>query len=227
MLSQATPILTISVLNKGYRDGDTFAQVLQGVDLQVHAGTSLALTGPSGCGKSTLLNLIAGMLAPDAGQIVLQGERPLALHCLKERERTRTRRQFMGYIHQFFNLVPTLTVLENVRLPATLNQLDDSHGRALNLLGEFGLDRYVDKYPHNLSGGEQQRVAVARALVHEPILLLADEPTGNLDAGNAERVADTLFAAAKTRGTAVILATHNEQIAQRAQHRLRLDAAVP
>ncbi len=214
----------VNNLAKQYRDGDATTVVFTDLSFTVDAGVSMALTGPSGSGKSTLLNVLAGLLTADEGEVILRSSSGvIAVHKLDARARTRMRRRHVGYVHQFFNLVPTLTVLENISLPAVLNGIGDATERALRLLKDFGLDTHVDKFPEDLSGGEQQRVAVARAMVHDPDLLLADEPTGNLDAVNSEHVSEQLFAAARERGIALIVATHNEQMAARADEWLRLD----
>ena len=143
---------------------------------------------------------------------------------MSERERTIFRRQHIGYVHQFFNLVPTLTVWENVALPASLNQISDGRERSLALLSEFGLDGRADAFPDVLSGGEQQRVAVARALVIDPLVVLADEPTGNLDRANTEIVSSLLFGACKSNGTTLVIATHSDDVAAQADEHLRLGA---
>ncbi len=212
-------------LHKSFRDGDVQIDVLRQVCFTLAAGESMAVTGASGSGKSTLLNILAGTLTPDSGEVYLTvaGQR-LAWHSASTNQRTRTRRRHIGYVHQFFNLIPTLTVAENVRLPGRLNRRRDLDARALELLRQFGLEQRLHVFPETLSGGEQQRVAVARALLLQPALILADEPTGNLDQANSRQVADLLFAAAQASGSALVVATHSEQIAARAQHRLRMDA---
>ena len=200
--------------------------VLRDLCFSVDAGRSLAVTGPSGSGKSTLLNLLAGLLVPDGGdiQLRLEGE-PVDLGRASESQRTAIRRRHIGYVYQFFNLVPTLTSLENVRLPARLNQRKDLDQHARELLIRFGLADRLDVYPEVLSGGEQQRVAVARALVLSPPLLLADEPTGNLDAANTGQVADLLFESARQLNVSLVIATHNADVAARADEQLILGQA--
>ncbi len=216
-------VVKVSDLSKSYVDGDSRIDVLRGVVLKLDAGESMAITGPSGSGKSTLLNILAGTIPVDAGEILFRfdGDK-LAWHSATERVKTRVRRRHIGYVHQFFNLIPTLTVLENVTLPAHLNKRRHLQDRAGELLTRFGLGHRLDVFPETLSGGEQQRVAVARALVCQPALLLADEPTGNLDAVNSAQVAELLFATARESGAALIVATHNEQVANQAQHHLHL-----
>ena len=203
-------------------EGATRRWVLRHVDLTVGHRETVALLGPSGSGKSTLLNLLGGLIAADEGAIRLNltdadgREREVAVHDLSEAERVAYRRRHIGFVFQFFNLVPTLTVAENVLLPLELNQRPELAGAALQRLDDLGIGAVHDRFPDQLSGGEQQRAAVARALAHHPPLLLADEPTGNLDAANAERVVACLWEAAQRAGAALVLATHSERIAQRA-----------
>lgn len=218
--------LIVDGVSKSYLDGDRQVSVLKRLSLSLDGGRSLAVTGPSGSGKSTLLNLLAGLLTPDEGTMRLTtGDQEFDLGISKETQRTAVRRQYIGYVYQFFNLVPTLTVLENVRLPARLNQRRDLDEHARELLIRFGLSQRLDVYPEVLSGGEQQRVAVARALVLSPPLLLADEPTGNLDAANTEQVADLLFNTASQLNVSLVIATHNADVAARADEELQLGTA--
>lgn len=217
--------LILNGVSKSYSDGDKQVEVLRDLSISIDAGQSIAVTGPSGSGKSTILNLLAGLLTPDAGSIQLSiGQRTINLDSATERERTAVRRQHIGYVYQFFNLVPTLTVFENVCLPARLNKRRELDDHAAALLKRFGLENRFYTYPEVLSGGEQQRVAVARALVMSPPLLLADEPTGNLDAANTEQVTDLLFETARELGVTLVIATHNIEIAARADLQLKLGA---
>ena len=210
-------ILEVTGLGKTYADGRGRRRVLQDVHLELGPGEVVALRGPSGSGKTTLLNLVAGLVEPDAGRIRLTaGGRALALDELDEAARTAARRAHMGYVFQFFNLVPTLTVRENVLLPLELNRRDDLAPRALERLAGLGLADRHDAFPGELSGGERQRVAIARALAHEPVLVLADEPTGNLDADNADRVAALLWEEVRRLGSALVIATHDGDVAARA-----------
>ena len=210
-------------LGKSFSDGDKTIEVLQELSFDLDQGQSLAVTGPSGSGKSTLLNILAGLVAVDEGEVNLHlGNNTFALRQASERARTRMRRRYIGYIYQFFNLVPTLTVLENVCLPARLNKRKDLDPQARNLLVGFGLGERFNVFPEVLSGGEQQRVAVARALLMQPPLILADEPTGNLDATNSEHVASLLFDSARQMGVSLVIATHSDRIASRADQHLRL-----
>lgn len=208
---------------KSFHDGERTNRVLSDVSLTLEAGASMALTGPSGSGKSTLLNLIAGLLPVDEGQVeITSAGQPFRLDLLAEHERTLCRRRHIAYIHQFFNLVPTLTVLENVALPGHLNRNQPVRDRCLQMLARFGLADAADRFPERLSGGEQQRVAVARSLLSEATLLLADEPTGNLDHANAQVVAAALFDAAREEGMGLMVATHSPTVAALAQQQLQL-----
>ncbi|MFB0968614.1 MAG: ATP-binding cassette domain-containing protein, partial [Pseudomonadales bacterium] len=175
-----------------------------------------------------LLNLLAGLLELDSGDITLAlKDESFSYRTANERSRTMLRRQHIGYVYQFFNLVPTLTVLENVRLPARLNNRRDLERHASTLLGEFGLSDRLNDFPDRLSGGEQQRVAVARALLLKPPLLLADEPTGNLDAENSSHVADLLFSSCREQNISLVLATHSNEVAAMADTQLQLDRQSP
>ena len=210
-------------VHKGFGDGARHRRVIDDFSLEVAAGESVALCGPSGSGKSTLLNLMAGLLAVDAGTLTLRCDGSSHdLSRLGESERTALRRRAVGYVFQFFNLVPTLTVLENVALPLALNKLGQRLPEARQRLKALGLGDRLDAYPETLSGGEQQRVAIARALAHEPAIVLADEPTGNLDARHSEQVADALFAEARRLGSALVVATHSAAVAERADRIVEL-----
>ena len=215
--------IRISRVRKGFGDGASYRRVIDEFSLEVAAGESVALCGPSGSGKSTLLNLMAGLLPVEAGTLRLSHDGcSHELSQLGESERTALRRRAIGYVFQFFNLVPTLTVLENVALPLALNRLGQHLPEAQQRLAFLGLGDRLDAYPETLSGGEQQRVAIARALVHEPSIVLADEPTGNLDARHSERVADALFAEARRLGSALVVATHSAAVAERADRIVEL-----
>ena len=194
------------------------------VEFKAESGRTTALWGPSGSGKSTLLNLMAGILVPDEGTVLFHDANgdTLDVSSAPERRRVRFRRRHLGFIFQFFNLVPTLTVAENVILPLELNRLPGRSG-ALARLETLGLGHCADRFPDTLSGGEQQRVAIARALAHEPAFVLADEPTGNLDGDNAERVTDLLWQETQRAGCALVVATHNQRIADRADEVIALD----
>ena len=216
--------LTVSGVGKCFADGDEGRWVLRDVDFAVEAGETLALCGPSGSGKSTLLNLLAGIALPDAGTVRFEAppDAPFMVSSASERRRVRFRRRRLGFVFQFFNLVPTLTATENVLLPLELNGLLDRRDAALARLDELGVGHCAGRFPETLSGGEQQRVAIARALAHGPPVLLADEPTGNLDARSAAVVIDALWDAVKADECAMVVATHNDRIAARADRVVEL-----
>jgi putative ABC transport system ATP-binding protein len=200
-------------VSRTYREGEGERIVLRGVDLAIGRGEFAVLVGRSGSGKSTLLNLVSGIDAPTAGEVLIEGT---AITRLGERERTLFRRRHIGFIFQFFNLVPTLTVAENLQLPLALLGRDAmvARARVQELLGQVELTDRASSFPDRLSGGEQQRVAVARALAHDPRLVLADEPTGNLDTESAERVLLLLTSLSRARGTTVIVVTHSTEVAR-------------
>ncbi len=203
------PILRIDGLKKSYGKQTIFDNLC----LQVTAGDVVAITGPSGCGKTTLLNLIAGLDNPEQGDIIIDGQ---SLSALNEQQRTLLRRQSIGFIFQFFNLIPTLTVAENCCLPLELNQLEARKEQVLEQLSEIGLADKHSQFPEQLSGGEQQRVAIIRALAHQPKLILADEPTGNLDQQTAESTGEFLYRQVKRTQCALLLVTHSQTLAEQA-----------
>ena len=215
------PAVELSRVVKSYREGESERVVLREVDLSVASGEIVVLLGRSGSGKSTLLNLISGIDRPTSGAVRVEG---VDVAALSETARTRLRRRHVGFIFQFFNLIPTLTVEENLRLPLELNGVDGANGRmlALDRLGEVGLADRAASFPDRLSGGEQQRVAVARALVHDPALVLADEPTGNLDSQSARQVLSLLTGLARRAGKTVIVASHSDEVAALADRVLTL-----
>ncbi|MDZ4828884.1 MAG: ABC transporter ATP-binding protein [Phycisphaerae bacterium] len=220
----ATPTLAIEVrgLEKRYRVGDRRVDALRGLDLTVSGGGFVAVMGASGSGKSTLLHLVAGLDRADSGTIVVAGER---VDTMSEAALTLYRRRAIGVVFQQFNLLPTLTALENVILPGVLDGRDRRPlvERGRELLAELGLTERADHRPEALSGGEQQRVAIARALLFEPPVLLADEPTGNLDSATSERLWTLLEGIAAARGLLVLVVTHEPLAAAhcRAVHVLR------
>jgi putative ABC transport system ATP-binding protein len=218
--AQPVPVVTLHGLTKVYTEGDRRRAVLDGVDLTFTRGEFVALLGHSGSGKSTLLNLISGIDSPTAGDVVIYEpvRGATTLTQLRERDRTLYRRDHIGFIFQFFNLIPTLSVLENVTLPRELAGDDRQavEAAALALLERVGLADRRDTFPDKLSGGEQQRVAIARALVHDPMLVLADEPTGNLDDRTGDVVLKLLLELTRDAGRTIIMATHNPDIARRA-----------
>ena len=204
--------VSLADVRKRFRRGDETVLALDGVTLDVPAGEFCAVMGPSGSGKSTLLHLVAGIDTPSAGRVVVDG-RDLA--ALSDDERTLLRRRRIGLVFQFFNLLPTLSALENAALPLQLDGVRraEAERRARERLLELGLGDRLDHRPHQLSGGQMQRVAIARALVGEPALVLADEPTGNLDSHAGDEVLALLRATADARGHTVLMVTHDERAA--------------
>ena len=192
---------------------------LDGLDLEVRAGEFLAVLGPSGGGKSTLLHMMGGIDRPSSGEVEVAGR---GLGGMPEKELTLYRRREVGMIFQFFNLLPHLTVGENVELPRLLDGRDDAPARARELLERVGLARRSSAHPYELSGGEMQRVAIARALVTGARLVLADEPTGNLDSRNGQQVLDLLDEIRRERGVTLVLATHSQAAASRADRRIEI-----
>ena len=205
------PIVKISGLSKAFEEGGQTRMVLNSLDAEFRRGEFAVLLGRSGSGKSTLLNLISGIEKPTAGDVFIDD---VPITRLSDRRRTLFRRDHIGFIFQFFNLIPTLTVLENVTLPQELagKNGQDIRQKAGYLLEQVGLSDRLDTFPDKLSGGEQQRVAIARALAHDPLLLLADEPTGNLDEETGDRVLALLLELTRTAGKTLIMATHSQEI---------------
>lgn len=202
-------------LVRTFGEGGVERPVLQGIDLQVGEGECIALLGRSGSGKSTLLNLLAGIDTPDAGEILIRGQ---CINRLSERDRTLFRRRHIGFVYQLFNLISTLTVEENIGLPLELNGITEAEigQRVERLLQEIGLQGRGSAFPDRLSSGEQQRVAVARALIHEPALILADEPTGNLDAETGHHILKLLTGLSRKYGRTLIIVTHSLAVARAA-----------
>jgi putative ABC transport system ATP-binding protein len=217
VMSQDAPQIELRKVRKSYGERN----VLDGADLVVGRGEILAIMGRSGSGKSTLLKLVGGIDIPDDGA-VLHGGRDMNL--MNDRERTRFRRQSLGFVFQFFNLIPTLTVSENIGLPLALNGFRGAaaSGRIQELLDDLGLTECADRFPDELSGGEQQRVAIARALAHKPGLIIADEPTGNLDSETADQVSRLLRDTCRRAGTTLIVATHSTEAASIADRVVRI-----
>jgi putative ABC transport system ATP-binding protein len=216
-----TAFLRFHDLTKSYYEGDVRRVVLQNAHAEFQPGEITAILGKSGSGKSTLLNLISGIDSPDSGQIWVDGK---DLTALSERERTLFRRANIGFVYQFFNLIPTLTVGENVSLPLELNRVPPPQARARveDLLEAVGLRERWGTFPEKLSGGEQQRVALARALVHDPLLILADEPTGNLDEETGAQMMSLLARLARERDRTLLIVTHSPDAASHADRLLRL-----
>jgi len=215
----AEPLIRAEALTKIVQSGDAPLSILDEVTFDIEAGASVAIVGASGSGKTTLLGLLAGLDQPTSGEVRIDG---VALSTLDEDARAALRARLLGFVFQSFQLLPALTALENVMLPLELAGEDDAAGRARTWLARVGLDKRVRHYPRQLSGGEQQRVAVARAFVSEPRLLFADEPTGNLDSATGEHVIELLFEMNRERGTTLVLVTHDADLARRCQRRLHI-----
>jgi putative ABC transport system ATP-binding protein len=206
-------------VSKTVQSGGHPLTILHPLDLTVAAGQCLAIVGPSGSGKSTLLGLIAGLDAPSSGQIFIDG---VDITALDEDRLARLRGDKIGFVFQFFHLVPSLTALENILVPMEIAGRRDARRRAQILLDEVGLHDRGHHYPSQLSGGEQQRIAIARALANDPPLILADEPTGNLDSANGASILELLIAVRKTRGVTLVLVTHDPTVAAIADAQLTL-----
>lgn len=215
----AVPALVAAEVCKHFARGDQTVEVLRGVSLRVDTGQSVALIGPSGSGKSTLLHLLGTLDPPTSGQIAINGEDPLTL---PEPQLARFRNQHIGFIFQNHHLLPQYSALENALIPALAFPQANRRGRAGDLLRAVGLERRLHHRPAELSGGECQRVAVARALLNQPGLLLCDEPTGSLDRQTATTVADLLFELHRAERTALVIATHDLALAARCDRRLHL-----
>ena len=205
-------LVDVNHLNKSFAEGGSTRNVLTDVDFQISKGEFIVMFGRSGSGKSTLLNLLSGIDIPSAGSVTIGGTN---LTTLSEQERTLFRREHIGFVFQTFNLIPTLTVRENVLLPLDLNKRmgKDDVSNALGFLDHVGLGDRMDSYPDRLSGGEQQRVAIARALAHDPMLILADEPTGNLDDDTANQVLEVFDTLVRRMGKTTLVATHDRSMA--------------
>ncbi len=219
--SQQVPIVQAQHLTKHVSLGDEHLTIVDDVSFEVPQGASVAVVGVSGSGKSTLLGLLAGLDVPSAGTVALEGR---DLFTLDEDARAALRARLIGIVFQNFQLLPAFTALENVMLPLELAGREDAEARARADLDRVGLTQRLRHYPKQLSGGEQQRVAIARAFATEPPILLADEPTGNLDAVTGAEIADLMFALNAERGTTLILVTHDEKLAARCGRELRMAA---
>jgi ABC-type lipoprotein export system ATPase subunit len=214
------PLLSVRDVHKMYASGESAVAAVRGISLDVEQGSFIAIVGPSGCGKSTLLHLCGAMDRPSKGSVVLGEQR---FESLDEEELTRVRRERIGFVFQFFNLLPTLTAEENIALPLLLAGRSPSSSRshARDVAGRVGVSHRLHMYPQQLSGGEMQRVAIARAVVHEPELLLADEPTGNLDSETGARIL-ALIRDLNVRGLTIQLATHAPELAAAADRVVHL-----
>jgi len=215
------PIIHAEALTKIVRSGDAPLTILDGVTFEVEPGASIAIVGASGSGKTTLLGLLAGLDRPTSGEIRIDGA---ALSVLDEDALAAMRQRLLGFVFQSFQLLPALTALENVMLPQELAGASDAEARARSWLDRVGLAKRTTHYPRQLSGGEQQRVAIARAFAGEPKLLMADEPTGNLDGVTGVEVADLMFRLNREHGTTLMLVTHDVSLAARCGRRLSLAA---
>ncbi|MDI1346035.1 MAG: ABC transporter ATP-binding protein [Pseudolabrys sp.] len=217
--SQPQPAIALAGVNLSLGQGPARVHILKGIDLNIGSGEAIGLVGPSGSGKSTLLMVMAGLERADAGSVTVAGEE---LGRFNEDALARFRGRNVGIVFQSFHLIPTMTALENVAVPLELAGVDDASERARAELEGVGLGERIHHYPAQLSGGEQQRVAVARALAPNPAILVADEPTGNLDEDTGRQIVDLLFAGHEKRGTTLVLVTHDAALAQRCGRVVRL-----
>jgi putative ABC transport system ATP-binding protein len=216
---RAGPAIALSGVNLSLGRGAARVHILKDIDLHIGRGEAIGLVGPSGSGKSTLLMVTAGLERADTGSVVVAGE---AFGLLGEDALARFRGRNIGIVFQSFHLIPTMTALENIAVPLELAGIDDAHERAAQELAAMGLSERQHHYPAQLSGGEQQRVALARALAPNPAILIADEPTGNLDEATGAEIVDLLFAGHEQRGTTLVLVTHDTALAARCDRVVRL-----
>lgn len=223
MLSPKVPIVRAIDLSKQINSVPNPLVILHSLSLDIQSGESVAILGASGSGKSTLLGLLAGLDYPSSGQVLING---VDLFSLDEDSRAALRGRMLGFVFQSFQLLPNFTALENVMLPLELSGSNDARAMSENILTRVGLAQRLSHYPNQLSGGEQQRVAIARAFVTKPSLLLADEPTGNLDTETGAQVIDLLFELNREQGATLLLVTHDVALANRCGRRLRLTAGV-
>ena len=218
-------VLSCRGLAKTYREGDLVTPVFEGLDLQVRRGETVAIVGASGAGKSTLLHLLGGLHAATSGEVEVEGR---AMSSLGEKARGELRNRALGFVYQFHHLLPDFSAEENVMLPQLVSGVHRPQAiqRARDLLGSLGLDHRLTHRPSQLSGGEQQRVAVARALANKPLLVLADEPTGNLDEVTSDKVLAEFLSLVRGHGSAALVATHNERLAARMDRVVRIHEGV-
>ena len=217
--SQAGPAIALAGVNLSLGHGAARVHILKDIDLHIGRGEAIGLVGPSGSGKSTLLMVMAGLERADSGTVAVAGEN---LSSLDEDALARFRGRNIGIVFQSFHLIPTMTALENVAVPLELAGIADAHNRARDELAAVGLSERLDHYPVELSGGEQQRVAIARALAPDPAIVVADEPTGNLDEDTGKQIIDLLFAGHARRRTTLVLVTHDQALAARCARVVRL-----
>jgi putative ABC transport system ATP-binding protein len=220
-VTNSAPMISVEGLSKSIRNGSRTVEILKGIDFSIPKGQFVAIMGASGSGKSTLLGLLAGLDTPSAGNVYLNGT---AISYLAEDQLAQVRGKTIGFVFQSYQLIPTLTALENVLLPQELNAdaRESGMARARELLNSVGLGDRLDHYPVQLSGGEQQRVALARAFILRPPIVLADEPTGNLDTANGAHVLELLLNLNRTEGTTLVLVTHDPVLASYANRRIVL-----
>ena len=221
LLSMPNLILAATDLHRSYALADSAVPALRGVSLHLNAGDFTAIMGPSGCGKSTLLQLCGAMDKADSGSLKLDGREVTSMTDL---DLTRLRRERIGFVFQFFNLLPTLSVLENIAMPLLLARKDEKSAfdKARSLAARVGIDHRLSHYPNQISGGEAQRAALARAVIHEPALLIADEPTGSLDSTNGQSVLELFQELNRDLGIAILMATHDAQVATIAKQTIRM-----
>ena len=212
-------MIRLQGIDKSFSEGGRRRPVLIQASLEVARGEFICISGRSGSGKSTLLNILSGIELPDRGEVIIDGQ---SLTGQSDYQRTVFRRRHLGFVFQFFNLIPTLTVAENLRLPLQLNGID-APDRVARWLARVGLEDRAAAYPDTLSGGEQQRIAIIRALIHEPALVLADEPTGNLDADTGQQVLEILDGLCRDQNATLVVVSHSAEVAAIADRTLNLD----
>lgn len=219
------PVLHAIEVHKSFKQGPVTLEVLQGVQLRIDAGERLAIVGASGSGKTTLLQILGGLDQPTSGNVFIDGR---DIHSLNESDRGKLRNYALGFVYQFHHLLPEFSAIENVAMPLLVRRMSPvtAKARAAELLERVGLAKRLDHRPHQLSGGERQRAAVARALVTQPKLVLADEPTGNLDGSNAEQVFALMLELNRERATSLVVVTHDAQLASRMDRVLEIDSGI-